>query len=148
MNYRTLIKPLSQTEIDAKAAAVTDKRSRILAALNRHSNRFLHVAPHIPLPIQQNALKNSDTLNMGQDLLAVVDETAFHNGTVGVYFFIDGIVAKQPVTGPEFIPYAALRGVTPSKGTFIVAYGKAQVPANLIGKDEMIAILNDVLSSQ
>jgi hypothetical protein len=146
LNYRTLIKPLSQAEIDAKASASTEKRSRILAALDRHTNRFLHVAPHIPQEIQQNALKNSDKLNMGQDLLAVVDETAFHNGTVGVYFFVDGIVAMPPATGPRFIPYAALRGVTPSKGTFIVTYGKAQVPANLIGKDEMIALLSDVLS--
>jgi hypothetical protein len=80
-------------------------------------------------------------------LLAVVDETALHNGNVGVYFFVDGIVNVLPAGAPYFIPYDALRGQTPVKGTFILSYGRAQVGANLIGKDEMIAILSDLLEA-
>ena len=124
-----------------------DRRAQILAALGRQSNRFLHVAPRIPPEILQNALKNAGNLAANQDVLAVVDQTAFHNGNVGVYFFLEGIVTMRPAGGPQFIPYDAIRGRSPSKGTFIVSYGNAQVPANLIGKDEMIAILSAILEA-
>ena len=66
--------------------ARADQRAQILAALGRESNRFFYVAPRIPPEILQNALKNSGNLAANQDVLAVVDETAFNNGNFGVYF--------------------------------------------------------------
>lgn len=128
-------------------ASRADRRAKILSALAQHSNRFLHIAPRIPAEIQTNALKNSAKLGSDQDLLAVVDQTAFRNGNVGVYFFVDGIVTMRAAIGQQFIPYSVLRSKQPSKGAFIVSYGDAQVPANLIGKDEMIAILGDVVAA-
>jgi hypothetical protein len=57
LNDRTFIRPLSRSDIDAKLAASTHRRSGRLSAIERRSNRFLNTAAQILQEVEQNVPK-------------------------------------------------------------------------------------------
>ena len=118
-----------------------DRRAQIIEALNQHSDARLYVSPHIPANVSQNALARAAAIGVNEELLAVSDSTVARNGTIGVYFFEDGIVDVPPASRASFIPYSYIRANSLADGAFIVRAGNARIEANLIGKAEMTAIL-------
>ncbi|HVY88275.1 MAG TPA: hypothetical protein VG942_05365 [Hyphomonadaceae bacterium] len=124
-----------------------DVRETLMSILRRYESNRLYVAPNISAQIKQNALSHAAGLVDDTDILAIADDTVMHNGNNGVYFFKTGILNVQGSLKPNFYRYANLKGITATKGTFVIRFGQAEITAISVGKDTMIEIMNQLIAA-
>jgi hypothetical protein len=128
------------------ASAQPTPRDLVLGALRRNAGARLLIAPYIAPEIAENVHETARVAT--DDLLGVLDITNFHNARLGLYFFPDRVISKQPVYPPATIYYESLRGKIPRIGAFTVSYGDGiSLEANLGQQHHVVSIIDDILRS-